>query len=176
MMRAYPRFSVFLLIAVSLVASCAPATSRSESPGAVVQQEPRQPKTLVFITRQEPDDMTTGGVAGTHDGTAIRLFNASLTMLDDRQAPFPYLAEALPQLNTESWRVFPDGKMETVYRLRPNLTWHDGAPFTAEDIVFTWRVRTDPALGKSAVEPQNLMEEVVAQDPRTAVIRWKQPY
>ncbi len=117
-----------------------------------------------------------GGTPGVHDGTAKRLFHGSLTMLDDRQAPFPYLVETLPQLNTESWRVLPDGRMETIYRIKPNAVWHDGTPLAAEDLAFTWRVRSDPALGLSSVVPQSLMEEIVAQDARTAVIRWAVPY
>ena len=30
--------------------------------------------------------------------------------------------------------------METTLHLRPNLSWHDGTPFSAEDFVFGWRV------------------------------------
>lgn len=175
-MKGPSRYVVFAAVAASMLTACAPAAGRPDAGGVASDQQPRQPRTLVFITRQEPDDMSMGGTAGTHDGTAIRLFHGNLVMLDDRQAPFPYLAAALPQLNTDSWRVFPEGKMETIYRLKPNLVWHDGVPFTAEDLVFTWRVRSDPSLGKSAIEPQNLMEEIVAPDARTAVIRWKQPF
>ncbi len=42
-----------------------------------------------------------------------RIFNAFLDLYDDQQRPLPYLAEALPVLNTDSWQVFPGGKMET---------------------------------------------------------------
>src|SRR5439155_27120560 len=52
-----------------------------------------------------------------------RLFNADLTLFDDRGDAHPYLAETLPQLNTDSWQVPPDGRMQTTYRLRPGLTW-----------------------------------------------------
>ena len=50
-------------------------------------------------------------------------------LLEDKQRKAD--AESLPQLNTDTWRVGSDGRMETTYRLRPNLTWHDGAPLTA---------------------------------------------
>ncbi len=36
-----------------------------------------------------------------------RLFNAALSLVDDQGLPQPYLAERLPQLNTDTWRVFP---------------------------------------------------------------------
>lgn len=106
----------------------------------------------------------------------VRLFNAELVLRDARNTPLPYLAESLPKLNTESWRVFPDGKMETTYRLKPDLTWHDGTALTADDFVFAWSVYTWADLGLSGAKPQNLMEEVSNPDSRTVVIRWRGPY
>ena len=58
-----------------------------------------------------------------------------------------------PQLNTDSWRVLPDGGMETTYRLRPDLTWHDGTALTAEDWAFSWRVYQVPELGHAGASP-----------------------
>jgi peptide/nickel transport system substrate-binding protein len=43
--------------------------------------------------------------------------------------------ELVPDL-AERWETSPDGKTYTFF-LRRNVTWHDGAPFTAEDVVFT---------------------------------------
>jgi len=105
-----------------------------------------------------------------------RLFNAALDLIDDRNVPRPYLAEGLPQLNTDSWRVFPDGRMETSYRLKPDITWHDGMRLSAEDFVLAWRIYGTPDLGAAAAPPVSLMEEVVAHDERTLVIRWLRPY
>jgi len=104
------------------------------------------------------------------------IFNAQLDGLDQFEVAYPYLAEALPQLNTDTWRVFPDGKMETTYKLKPNLTWHDGTPLTADDFVFAWKVYSTPALGQATSPPISQMEEVTAPDPRTVTIRWRQPY
>lgn len=105
-----------------------------------------------------------------------RLFNAALTLLDGDNKPQPYLAETLPTLDTDSWRLFPDGRMETTYRLRPNLAWHDGAPLTAADFAFAWRVYTTPELGRSNSEPINLMDDVLAVDDLTVVVRWRAAY
>jgi peptide/nickel transport system substrate-binding protein len=135
-------------------------------------------KTLVLITRSEPE--TLAGTALTaltgSTGGKRRLFNAALTLLDGDDRPLPYLAEALPQFGTESWRVFPDGRMATRYHLRGDLVWHDGAPLTADDFVFAWMVYATPELGRASSEPIPLMEEVTAPDPRTVVIHWRQPY
>jgi peptide/nickel transport system substrate-binding protein len=104
------------------------------------------------------------------------LFNAELDFYDEREAPQPYLGEALPQLNTETWRVFPDGRMETTYRLKPNLTWHDGTPLIASDFVFTHQVYGTQDLGQASTPPIGQIEAVTAPDDRTLVIRWKQLY
>ena len=43
----------------------------------------------------------------------------------------------------EGWQVSPDGKRYTV-TLRQGVRWHDGRPFTADDVVFTYRTIADP--------------------------------
>jgi peptide/nickel transport system substrate-binding protein len=105
-----------------------------------------------------------------------RAFNASLTLIDTKGDPRPYLAESVPQLNTDSWRVSPDGRMETTYRLRPNLSWHDGTPLSVEDFVFGLRVYKAPGLAAFTSSPQHLIDEVVTPDPRTLVIHWNALY
>jgi peptide/nickel transport system substrate-binding protein len=104
------------------------------------------------------------------------MFNAGLAYSDEQSTFHPELAQALPQLNTDTWRVFPDGQMETTYKLKPNLTWHDGTPLTAEDFVFAFQVYAGPELGQARGQPQRNMQEVLAPDARTVVIRWRQPY
>lgn len=43
----------------------------------------------------------------------------------------------------ESWTVSPDNKVYTI-KLRPNLTFSDGSPLTADDVAFTLTVLLDP--------------------------------
>ena len=38
----------------------------------------------------------------------------------------------------ESWTISPDGKVYT-FKLRQNVKWSDGQPFTADDVVFTYQ-------------------------------------
>ena len=44
----------------------------------------------------------------------------------------------------ESWTASSDGKVWT-FKLRPNLVWSDGAPLSAEDVVFSFRRLIDPS-------------------------------
>lgn len=45
----------------------------------------------------------------------------------------------------ESWKVSPDG-LSITFQLRQNVRWHDGRPFTAEDVEFTYKKLIDPAV------------------------------
>jgi peptide/nickel transport system substrate-binding protein len=136
-------------------------------------------RTLVTAVRVEPKTVA-ARVVGQNLSIASflsrRMFNADLALLDDQGNALPYLADALPQLNTESWKVSPDGAMETIYVLKPNLVWHDGKPLTADDFVFSWKVYGTPELGSASSPPISLIREVVARDERTLVIYWTQPY
>jgi peptide/nickel transport system substrate-binding protein len=58
-----------------------------------------------------------------------------LVWIDDvTMEPLPWLAE--------SWQVSEDGR-EVTYTLRGDVTWHDGDPLTADDVVFSFFVYRD---------------------------------
>jgi peptide/nickel transport system substrate-binding protein len=126
--------------------------------------------------RYELTSLSVKALSAGRSNVQKRLFNASLSLMDDRGGIRPYLAETLPQLNTDSWKVLPDGRMETMYQLRPNLTWHDGQPLTAEDFVFALKLYSRPGLGYFVPDPQDRMEEVLAADALTVVFRWRSLY
>lgn len=106
-------------------------------------------------------------------GTETRyLLNSPLTIYDDQNNLHPRLAQRVPTLENGDWSVTPDGRMETTWKLRPDVRWHDGSPFTAEDLVFSFRVARDPAFAIGTRVLSNV-EEVVAVDPHTLVMRWK---
>ncbi len=165
------------LIMVVMVVGCAPRepadpTSRStgEAPAAT-----RQNRAVTMAVRYEAPTLVPKAGTGITGGT-VRMFNASLFLTDGGGVTRPYLAATLPELNSDTWRVFPDGRMEVTYQLKPNLTWHDGAPLTAEDFAFAYRVYASPVSGMFPPTPQNLMESVEARDPQAFVIAWKRPY
>lgn len=164
-----------LALAGLLGLACVPA-SRSDSASSSTAPGSSDTRALTLAIRYEPTDLATK--MSTQGGGEFlkRPFNANLAFVDNRGEPHPYLAQTLPQLNTDSWRVFPDGRMETTHRLRPNLTWQDGQPLTADDFVFGWRVYRTPGLGVFSPVPQDKMHEVAAADPLTIVIRWNSPY
>ena len=61
---------------------------------------------------------------------------------DTLAAPSPYLGNARPWLATT---IVPEGQDGRTWRiqLRDGVRWHDGRPFTADDVVFTLRYYRD---------------------------------
>jgi len=161
-----------LALMLLITAACAGPAQQGDSGARSVALS--QPTVLRTVTRIEPENLTSKFVeTGGRAETAKQLLNSRLTYIDNRLEVQGILAEAVPQLNTDSWKVFPDGGMETSYRLRPGLTWHDGQPLTAEDFVFAWRIYLSNLPFGS--RPQDKMESVTAPDPRTLTIRWSSP-
>ena len=171
------RLATCAALVTLLLSACAPVVA----PGAQrseAEQATRSARPLSIVIRVEPVSILEGrgGISQNHMGRA--LFAATMSRTDGLEVPYPVLPEALPELNTDSWRVFPDGRMETVYRMRPGLTWHDGTPFSAEDFVLGFRSKAARiAWGQSqpTIETR-LMEDVRAEDDRTVVILWRQPF
>ncbi len=161
-----------LLLICAACAPAGPASSQSER-----GQRPAINRTVVLIARGEIASLAAKQLQGTGGGIdqLLVVYNATLSMRDEGGNPIPYLAEDLPQLNSETWQVLPDGRMQTMYHLKPNLTWHDGVPLTAEDFVFAWQVYGTPAFGTTG-PPIAYMEGVAAPEPRTVAIRWRQLY
>src|SRR5579871_1405718 len=177
------RLFMLPILCALVVSACAPGTPTA-SPAAQGQnagqtQAARPPtRTLRMVLRAEPQALA-GTVLianGITNSTERRLFNAGLTIEEGDGTYHPYLAEALPQLDTDSWKVNSDGTMDTTWRLRQNLTWQDGAPLTADDFVFARKIYATPEFGTSGSAPHSLMTDVTAPDPQTVVIHWKQPY
>src|SRR5437773_433225 len=131
--------SMALLIAAALMlTACAPAARQASSTEPVVAQSETASRPLVIAMHVEPTTVAGRPIvtSGITPSAPTMLFNAWLVVADGQNIPRPQLAEKLPELNTSDWQLFPDGQMETTYRLRPGLAWHDGTPLIAEDFVF----------------------------------------
>jgi len=132
----------------------------------------------VMFIRVEPSTLATRAFVQKSAGLFIpwRLFNALPVLVAAHGEALPELLASLPSLDSGSWQVYPDGTMQTTYALRPNLTWHDGEPFTADDMVFGWRVYSNPDLGLATQPPMSSIASVETIDPQHFVIHWKALY
>jgi peptide/nickel transport system substrate-binding protein len=79
---------------------------------------------------------------GTKDQDGSRFFYEPLAGWDASGNLKPVLAESIP--GREDGTLAADGKSVT-WKLKKGVTWHDGKPFTADDVVFNWQYASDPA-------------------------------
>ncbi|MBM4441998.1 MAG: peptide-binding protein, partial [Candidatus Rokubacteria bacterium] len=79
-----------------------------------------------------------------------------------------------PEL-AESWSFSADCR-DLTFRLRPNVRWHDGKPFTSADVLFTHATMTHPKTPTAYREDFLAVESIEAPDPLTVKIRYKTPY
>jgi peptide/nickel transport system substrate-binding protein len=81
----------------------------------------------------------------------------------------PQLAAELPTL--ENGGVSEDLKTVT-WKLKPDVVWSDGEPFTSEDVKFTWEAASNLENGSVVVSDFELIENVEAPDPTTVVVTY----
>lgn len=75
----------------------------------------------------------------------------------------------------ESFQISPDG-LTITFKLRRNVTWHDGKPFTARDVLYTYRVIIDPQTPTAYSEDFKQVASVTAPNLFTVVVRYDKPY
>jgi peptide/nickel transport system substrate-binding protein len=169
-----------LILALVGCASPAPTPAARPSDGAA-QSGSRAPKRIVAAIRGQPPALNYAvmrtGAGGTPGLTELdMLLNPGLAITDAKGELQPRLAEAVPTLENGLWKVLPDGRMETTWRIVAGATWDDGTPFTSADLVFTTVVQQDRELPLIRPQPYDYVEVVEALDPRTVVVRWSRPF
>jgi peptide/nickel transport system substrate-binding protein len=164
------------LATLTLLASCAPPAPGggvgAGAPGPVGQPAPQKPIVIAFSI--EPALLEPSLLPQNREFSALS--SGFLTYFTPQQQAMPYLAAEVPSVEKGTWKIVPDGRMQTTYTLRDNATWHDGQPITARDFVFAYQVRTDSAFPGQSVNAERLLSSVVALDEHTLFLEWKEPY
>lgn len=121
---------------------------------------------LTVALDQDPRDLNPLLAADGPSATVAGRLFSGLVRVDEQGSPQPDLAE--------SWVVGEGGRSFTFW-LRPGLRWQDGAPLTADDVVFTVRALTDPHFpgpqadlwrGRNAVALDDRRVRIVIPEPR----------
>ena len=97
---------------------------------------------LKLLWWQSPTLLNPHFAVGTKDQDGSRIFYEPLGAWDPEGNLVPILAAEVPSV--ENGTIDKDLRW-VVWKLRPGVTWHDGAPFTADDCVFNWQYAADPA-------------------------------
>jgi len=126
---------------------------------------------LKVLWWQGPTLLNPHFAVGTKDQDGSRLFYEPLAGWDPDGNLTPVLAASIP--GREDGTLAADGKSVT-WKLKKGVTWHDGKPFTADDVVFNWQYAKDPAT--AAVTVANYKDVVVEKvDDYTVVVKFDKP-
>ncbi len=126
---------------------------------------------LKLLFWQGPTLLNPHFATGTKDIEACQVFYESLVNFDPEGFMVPVLAAEVPSVANGG--VSRDGRSVT-WKLKRGVTWHDGQPFTADDLVFNWEYGRDPAT--AAVTSGSMTGlSMVKLDSHTVRVTFPQP-
>jgi peptide/nickel transport system substrate-binding protein len=109
---------------------------------------------------------------GLRDLTVCRIFYENLAEPAADGTFVPVLADEMPTV--QNGGIAKDGQSVT-WRLKRNVTWHDGAPFTADDVIFNWQFAIEPANATNSKAGFDEVARVEKLDPYTVKVVYKKP-
>ncbi|MBV8603019.1 MAG: peptide ABC transporter substrate-binding protein, partial [Candidatus Eremiobacteraeota bacterium] len=102
-----------------------------------------------------------------------QLTMAWLFRYDRNNRPVPELATEIPTKGNGG--ISKDGQTLT-FRLRKGVVWSDGAPFTAKDVVFSWKVVMDFRNNITSRRGWDYIKQIDTPDDYTAIFRLTRPF
>jgi peptide/nickel transport system substrate-binding protein len=96
---------------------------------------------LKLLYWQAPTLLNPHFAVGTKDQEAARVFYEPLAGWDAHGNLVPILAAEIPSKDNDG--LTEDG-LSVIWKLKRGVKWHDGAPFTADDVVFNWEYARTP--------------------------------
>jgi peptide/nickel transport system substrate-binding protein len=127
---------------------------------------------LKVLWWQAPTLLNPYFATGTKDQDASRIFYEPLGAFDPDGNVIPILAAEVP--SAANGGVAKDGT-SVVWNLKKNVLWHDGKPFTADDVVFTWEYNADPATASVYIGNYADLERVEKLDTHSVKLVFKKP-
>jgi ABC-type transport system substrate-binding protein len=129
-----------------------------------VPEAPKPTGTLVVALSTNPNTLDQPITAERNAHNAARQMFDSLLWIDDN-------GELVPEL-AESWEVSDDG-LEYTFHLRHDVTFHNGEPFNADSVVFSWNRYKSPDLEWN--ERWNMADNVEKVDDYTVKVTTAEP-
>ncbi|MEM7595094.1 MAG: peptide ABC transporter substrate-binding protein, partial [Cyanobacteria bacterium P01_A01_bin.83] len=139
------------------------------NPGGTNNQQ--ESGTLKLLYWQAPTILNPHLSTGFKDAEASRITLEPLASFDNEGNLTPFLAESIPSVDNGG--VAPDGKSVT-WKLRQDINWSDGEPFTADDVVFTYNFLSNPKVGAVSAGTYEIVESVEAIDEYTVKVNFKE--
>jgi peptide/nickel transport system substrate-binding protein len=168
-----------MALAVLTLTACADVRPAAQRSGAEAERPARGKTTITLAVATAVASMGIMGYSTTSGGwpSANEIHSNGLITSDvHTRKPIGRLAERVPSFEDGTLAMLLDGRMRVEFPLRKDVTWHDGTPFTAQDLVFSYRLNSDPTLPTTQRPPIKQMASVEAPDDYTFVIYFKGPY
>jgi peptide/nickel transport system substrate-binding protein len=127
--------------------------------------------TLKLLWWQGPVLLNPQFATGTKEQEGSRIFYEPLAAWDADGNLVPVLATEIPSVANGG--LAADGR-SVVWKLKRGVTWHDGQPFTADDVVFNWEYHKDPATSTSWISTYRDIT-VTKVDSHTVRIQFPKP-
>ena len=127
--------------------------------------------TLRLLWWQAPTILNPHLSTGGKDQDASRVVYEPLASFNREGELVLFLADEVPSL--ENGDVAADG-LSVTWRLKPDVVWSDGEPFTAEDVKFTYDYLSNPETGATTAGNYSAVESVEVVDPLTVRINFKE--
>ncbi len=165
------RLACLALVLTVALAAC----SRSEggAPAAGGRHSWTKPGILRMANLVDPDTLNPM-LSTSQISTDLSMFWAGyLFNFNDRNQLVPELATTVPTLANGG--IGKDGRTIT-YRLRHGVQWQDGAPFSADDVVFTWRAIMNRDTNVQTRVGYDDIVSIDEPDRYTAVIHLARPF
>ena len=108
---------------------------------------------------------------GTKDQEGSRIFYEPLAAWDPGGELMANLAAEIP--SRQNGGLAADG-MSVTWKLKRGVKWHDGKPFTADDVVFNWEYASDPATAAVTIGSYKDVK-VEKVDDHTVIVRFAKP-
>jgi peptide/nickel transport system substrate-binding protein len=160
------------LAAQALSAGNAEAQRPAQAQGAFVPTRRGGGGDLKILMWDAPTMLHPHFGRGLRDLTASRLFYEPLAAPLGDGTYAPVLAEELPTLKNGG--IAKDGRW-VLWRLKKNVTWHDGVPFTADDVIFNWQFALDPGTAASTRPGFLEVSKVEKIDAHTVKVIFEKP-
>ena len=127
--------------------------------------------TLKTLFWQGPTLLNPHFAVGGKDQEGSRVFYEPLAAWDPDGNLVPMLAAEIPDI--ENGGIASDG-MSVTWKLKKGVEWHDGRPFTADDVVFNWEYAADPATATVTISSyKDVTVEKI--DPLSVRVRFQKP-
>lgn len=165
---------LIILISILLTIISAGCSSRDESLTPEKKQVTiQQGGQLKYGSIQEPNTLNPLLSDLLATAEVGRLMFSGLITTNDKGEWIPDLAIDVP--TTVNGGVSSNG-LKITYHLRQGITWHDGMPFTADDVKFTWQLIMNRKVNIVSREGYDRISSIDTPDKYTVVVNFKEFY